>query len=1150
MATDLGRAKSTSSKYDAFIALQLARAESRVRFLDLTAALLGFAALTLAYVVAMVVFDSQLELSQHARKLSLYAFFLGAAAYLFFAVVRPLRLRVNPYYAARQVEQQLPGAKNSIVNWVDLHEQALPPAIRGALGQRAAKDLSRVDLDRAISGRRAAWTGGVAGLLALAFIAAFFLLGPSPFVSLLQRAFNPFGQVGVSTRTQLALIKPEGGNTTVTVGRGVGFVVEVSGKVPDPKAADAVKLLYRYEEGDPWLERGLVPESGREWTTSLSAIEIKNGLWYRITGGDATTEEYRISVRAAPAITDFLATYHFRPYVARADEVRRERDLKALRGTEVLLRVRTNRTVREGRLEFEGVSGPKNILSQPSADDPRTLLFRLVLEESGKYRLHFYSTDNEGYSDANASPVIVLPDEKPSVELTKPGQDIRLPVNGLLQLEGKASDDIGVKSVALRMRMVGGDKLQGRPYRSDEKLRLADGGYPRELEYKDFVELSGVKGEDGLPFPLRAGMELEYWLEARDACDYPRPNPPGESKHFRVTLTEPEKNEQKEQQEKKQAEKDKKQHEDKQDQKLRKEEQQRQEERKEQEAQNKEQQDKSKQADKGAGENNAGQQEGDKAEGKDGNGQGESKNDLSKEQQDTENKIKDALEKKEQGENDPGEAKPDKGDQGEGKGAQKNEPGGNQAGEKSEGEGKDKGGQGAEKAGEGKDKGEPQSGGDPSQGDGKGEKQPNPMAGDKSEPKGGDPMNQSGAGEAAEGKGKPDQKPQPGEGKPGGDAQESKAAGQGKPQPMGQDKDSGNGDGKPSDPKGQQADREATAEAKHKSGGNTRSEPKGEGDNKDGGKAEVKQGGSAPMGDKSAQGEAKPSGNGEGDKFARGEGKGDAREQARKATQKDIEDLVKDLESKDAQRREEAKRQLERIAEQARDSQAREKAEEALDKAGQPDGTADAKPPQPGNGSSDKPNGDSKDGKNNESKTPGDSGSGDGDKKPGDGDAKGKKGERGSSSDGKGEGTRASEGGNNPGGGTQRRDGDGNRGGGGDAGAGPHKPSKPRGHRATQMQLDDFAKKVNKDILKDAGVSEEEWKKYLEARRKQIASEKPRSETPADPQQAVKLPSMGGRTIGSTSDQPGDIHGADRGQPPPGYRDSFREFTRKMSKKN
>ncbi|MGH7226553.1 MAG: hypothetical protein ACRELF_25325, partial [Gemmataceae bacterium] len=120
MATNTARVSATStSKYDDLVASRLAQAEGRIRLLDLAAGLLGFAALALAYVVFMVVCDSKLLLAQQTRQLSLCVFVFAAAGYLFFAVLRPLRLRVNPYYAARQVERQLPHAKNSIVNWVD-----------------------------------------------------------------------------------------------------------------------------------------------------------------------------------------------------------------------------------------------------------------------------------------------------------------------------------------------------------------------------------------------------------------------------------------------------------------------------------------------------------------------------------------------------------------------------------------------------------------------------------------------------------------------------------------------------------------------------------------------------------------------------------------------------------------------------------------------------------------------------------------------------------------------------------------------------------------------------------------------------------------------------------------------------------------------
>jgi hypothetical protein len=1129
MATDLARDKPTpANKYDAFVAAQLAKAESRIRLLDLTAGLLGLAALSLLYIVGMVLCDSKFMLSQQTRQLTLYAFLAGGGVYLFFAVLRPLRLRVNPYYAARQVELLLPHAKNSIVNWVDLHEQPLPPAIRGALGQRAAKDLSQVDLESAISGRRAAWMGALAGLFAIAFLVAFLLLGPAPFASLLKRTFNPFGAVGVSTRTQLTILKPEGGNATVTVGRGINFAVEVGGKTPNAKADDAVKLLYRYEEGDPWLERRLVPEDNREWTTSLSSLEIKNGFWYKITGGDAATDEYRVGVRAAPAILHFLATYHFRPYVARADEVSHERALKELRGTEILLRVHTNRMLREGWLEFEK-EGAKPVRGEVDANDPHTLFVRFVLNEDGKYRLRFTSTENEAYNDPVAYPVTALPDNPPTVELTKPGKDIRLPADALLQLEGKADDDIGVASLVLRMR-ANGDKLRGQPYRSDERMRLTDGGYPLALDYRDFVELSRVQSEDGQAYPLRAGMELEYWLEARDACDYPQANV-AESKHYRVLLTEAEKNEPKQQQEKKQAQKEKKQAEENQDRQMQKENRERRQQRQEQQARNQEEENKSKDDDKGkardpsqakegAQPNNPEGKDNNGAQGENNNGQGENNNNgqgennnngqeenegLSKEDRATEEQIEKALEKKEDAK---GEGKPEKSDPGESKGDRNKADSDDASSSKSEGENKGADARAGKDSGEGKDKGQSPAGNDASKGDGKGKHPSDSPEGGKSEPKGGVPKNRPGAGESGEAKSKPDTAPQPSENK-NGDPQANTNAGQGKPQPMGQGQDS-SGDNKPADGKGQQGEREATDASKDK--GNGQAEAKIEKDGrKDEGKAEGKQGGTSSTGEPVGEGDAKPSsGNGASDATGQGQGKPDATAQAREAAAKEIQELARKLESEDAGEREEAKRQLERIEKEAANPDAREKAGEALDKgtsknrsngspsSGSEENGTPAKAPKKGNGGA----------ANN---APNDSSS--------------------------------------PGGGSSRRSDNGKRGESGRAVESHGQPAKPRDPRAAQLQLEDFAKKVNKDILKDAGVSEEAWKKYLESKRKQVAPrEKPRPETPAHPQQATPLPSMGGRTIQPSSSGPDDLHGPDRGQPPPGYRDSFREFTRQMTK--
>ncbi len=79
-------------------------------------------------------------------------------------VFLPLSRRINPYFAARQLERSLPGAKNSVVNWLDLRDENLPSAIRGAVGQRAARDLGEADLEKAVSDRRAYGAAGVAAL--------------------------------------------------------------------------------------------------------------------------------------------------------------------------------------------------------------------------------------------------------------------------------------------------------------------------------------------------------------------------------------------------------------------------------------------------------------------------------------------------------------------------------------------------------------------------------------------------------------------------------------------------------------------------------------------------------------------------------------------------------------------------------------------------------------------------------------------------------------------------------------------------------------------------------------------------------------------------------------------------------------------------
>src|SRR5438445_10581212 len=151
MAIDLEqKPKAATPKFEPFVEQQIARVRGRVRAQDAGKALLLFLIFTLAFGLGMALADKTWELSPLLRLVNFSLFALVGGVLLGWALLCLVR-RVNPYYAARQLEQTLPDAKNSVVNWLDLRDAKLPPVIHNALGLRAARDLKKADPEQAVN---------------------------------------------------------------------------------------------------------------------------------------------------------------------------------------------------------------------------------------------------------------------------------------------------------------------------------------------------------------------------------------------------------------------------------------------------------------------------------------------------------------------------------------------------------------------------------------------------------------------------------------------------------------------------------------------------------------------------------------------------------------------------------------------------------------------------------------------------------------------------------------------------------------------------------------------------------------------------------------------------------------------------------------
>jgi hypothetical protein len=224
------------NRFESFVEAELGRARRRIQSQDIGTAALGLIAGTLAYALGMVLLDRWLDLSDTVRQIGLFGYLAAAVAFAAVVFTRSLRREVNPYFAARRVERAVPGAKNSVVSWLDLHAAALPASIKAAVSQKAAADIKKADVDEVVRDGRLPWIGGIAGTLFVVALILFFVLRPNQFLSLLGRAFTPFGSGAIASQTSLNLLQPAGGDLTVPVNAAIDFKVDVLGRVPEPSA--------------------------------------------------------------------------------------------------------------------------------------------------------------------------------------------------------------------------------------------------------------------------------------------------------------------------------------------------------------------------------------------------------------------------------------------------------------------------------------------------------------------------------------------------------------------------------------------------------------------------------------------------------------------------------------------------------------------------------------------------------------------------------------------------------------------------------------------------------------------------------------------------------------------------------------------------
>ncbi len=553
MATDL-ETRTTSTKSDAYLRRKFAELCARIRRVDLLAHLLVLSLAIPVYALFIGLFDWFAGNSSatwvHLTRWVGFAAFLGIIGLILVQAGRCLLRPVSPYFVAHQIEQSLPNAKNVLINWLDLHDEELPAAFRRNLCARAAEQLEESDVEQTVP-KRKNWV--LLGALAVPLLGLIILLllGPGAFAASMLRAFVPFYTPAPIARTRIVLVHPKGGDAEIGPAQAITVSAAIEGRVPTGSRPDAPTLSYRYQANEDYFTQPLQQDAAGLWTTQLHAGQLRTGISYKLSAGDAETPEHQVRVRARAHVKQYEITYQHRPFRKLPQTTATFPNKDATRpvvhgppGSDVELVVRASRPVQKSSIEIVTAAGKKELPTRKLADN--TFACTWKLEQPGQFRVLFTSTDREDNTDRDWSPIDMPLDELPRVVMIQPGKDVQLPENGTLVLDGHASSEIGLKGLALHLRAVNdANKPAFLPlaYRPGKSFQFDDGAFAHVIEYKEVVALDQLKaGKDKL-HQSPAGTVLEYWLEATDAADFPNPaGNIGKSPVYKVTLTPAAKN--------------------------------------------------------------------------------------------------------------------------------------------------------------------------------------------------------------------------------------------------------------------------------------------------------------------------------------------------------------------------------------------------------------------------------------------------------------------------------------------------------------------------------------------------------------------------------------------------------------------------------
>jgi hypothetical protein len=382
----------------------------------------------------------------------------------------PLR-RLRRDGGAETFERLLPEEAGRIRTYIDHQRKAVAghgSVLIDLLADDAADIAERTPPHEIAPGRKTAIGAAAAGV-ALVALAWLLTIGPAHWGfgsrHLLLGAELPRDAVPVRHLEVMP------GNATVRRNSDLSIKASVSGF--DPRSVD---VFIRFADRQAWEKAPMqAVDAAASSKFEFRLYAVRGPLQYYVDAGGTRSPEHSIAVVDLPRIEKVRLTYNYPEWTGLEPAHDEDsRDIRAVAGTNVQVEIIADAPLDHPALIVDGATGE---LTQAG----RTSTGTIAVEKPGQYQIGARVADEfVALSDEYA--IEIVPDEKPEIEIEKPGRDWRASPIEEVPVRVRAQDDFRLRDVELRYSVNGGQwqkvRINGGVKQSEDEslLRLEDIG--------------------------------------------------------------------------------------------------------------------------------------------------------------------------------------------------------------------------------------------------------------------------------------------------------------------------------------------------------------------------------------------------------------------------------------------------------------------------------------------------------------------------------------------------------------------------------------------------------------------------------------------------------------------------------------------------